>query len=575
MPFRNPEERIKKNYTNEALAYQEEKKNNLLMVTYPSAELDTSIYFAELFAEAMEQDLLMPDYEYHCRKCNGKMFIYSPKLSQKLHKKGQPFTKVMKKLTLTQDNIDTLEVNGFNGVLSSVNLHYGLNSKSLAYLCNIDIDFDGIYTEYDMQKLIELMEDGKILKPTLLVSTGTGVHLIYRLKMPVKVYKDNERQLAFKMLKSALCKKLEIAYGFNSKYKGFIKPLALDQKIRTVGSTTKIGETKSSLKEALKHTTRAWELTDSYTFEALTNYCQEYFAQAVWTQTPKKNRDDKFELKNSIKKSQEIIKGMIEIESNRNAKLNLPVSKYKTVITTRPDKAYTHVNRNLYDGYKKKAMTARVGSRYFAMLALASCAHKCNIDEEELRNDLEKLKNFYNGKYNEPITNDDINAVLNSYHNNTDLKYYKIEYFNNICGFLTKHSKRNGKTREAHLNKLRKLTGRKSKKSELFAFLSMELYNGKNVRNMSCREIASKSGISKSTVARFFKKIISKLTTKINNHVIKPFQPAKMDILLCSDAEKMAVLSCSNSNSIFLTSSVPKSLLLYGEPYEGSSVFSF
>ena len=575
MPFRNPEERIKKNYTNETLAYQEEKKNNLLMVTYPSTELDTTIYFAELFAEAIDQNLMMSDYEYHSGKANGKMFIYSPELSRKLHKKGQPFTKKMKKIPLTEDGINTLEVNGYNGVLSSVNLHYGLSSKSLAYLCNIDIDFDGIYTEYDMQKLIELMEDGKILKPTMLVSTGTGVHLIYRLKMPVKVYKNKERQLAFRMLKSALCKKLEIAYGFNSKYKGFIKPLALDQMIRTVGSTTKIGETKNSLKEALKHTTRVWELTGSYTFEVLANYCQEYFAQAVWAQTPKKNRDDKFELKKSIKKSQEIIKDMIEIEANKNVKLNLPVSKYKTVITTRPDKVYTHVNRNLYDGYKKKAMTAHVGSRYFAMLALASCAHKCNIDEEELKDDLEKLKNFYNRKYNEPITDDDINAVLSAYHNNADLKYYKIEYFNNTCGFLTKHSKRNGKTREAHLNKLRILSGRKSKKSELFAFLSMELYNGKNVRNMSCREIASKSGISKSTVARFFKKIISKLTTKINNHIIKPFQTAKMDILLCFNAEKMAILSCASSNSIFLTSSVPKSLLYYSAPYEESSVVSF
>lgn len=510
MPYRIIKSNIKKNFSNQELKETYNAKNNVLNGYYQHTELTPSQFFEEVFSEALDNDLMVGDNEYGTGKANGKIVMYSPSLSKKLHYKEKDLKYITKnkKLVLTKDNIYDLNIEGYNGVLASVNLHYGYTGqKGLAYYCNFDIDLDEIYTEQDLRKLIKCFENGKILSPTIITSSGTGMHLIYRLKTPIRVFKDTYSQLYLKAIKSALCKTIEIAYGFDSKYKGRIKPLALDQMTRCVGSTTKIGEGASNLEEAKNNACKAWLIGNSYSLEEIFNYVKDNIDAGFYVSVEKEFCVSGYY---NYVIAQDCKKDMInDIKNKKFDKVDEP---RKTVKGSK-DKKYYVVSENLYYSWLKRCKEeVKEGSRYFAMLGLASYGIKCNIPKIEVLEDLQKLQKHYNKISKEKITNEDVESALKGF--SLDGKYSKGETIARRCGLKVKHLKRNYKTQEEHLNNIRKNAGRKSKKAELSSFLSMQLKNGIDVSKMSVREIALKSNISKSTVAKYLKGLLFILVKK-------------------------------------------------------------
>ena len=525
MPYRIIDSNIKEKYTNEELMCFYNKKNNIMNSYFPHSELSTSQFVEEVFLEALNHNLLVSDYDYESHGANGKLYMYSPSLSRSiyLHSDKSKYIKANTKLMLTKDNIYDLNIEGYNGVLFSTNLYYGLGGKdNLAYLCNLDIDLDEIYTDSDLIKLISLIENKKILKPTIITSSGTGLHLIYRLSFPIDVYYKDELKDNLRKLKTALCKTIEINYKFDKVYKGRIKPLALDQMTRCVGSTTKIGEGSSCMTEALENTCKAWLVGKSYDFKEIFDYVQENLECNL--------EDFNTKCKSSFEKTPEIQKF------------------FKC-----GNKSYIFATKKLYYSWLKRAMQVKKGSRYYAMLGVASYGIKCNIKKSQIEKDLKMLQEHYNSLSTELITDDDVMSALKGY--SQEHKYSKGETIAKRCGLTVNHSKRNFKSRKEHLNSIKKLSGRKSKKEELSTFLTTLVSEGKDVSKMSVRKISSMSGISKTTVAKYFKTLLKKLLSKTQN-TINAYRTTVKRVLAYKKLSKTPV-------DFFFDESVRFSLLLY------------
>ena len=558
MTFRDPKTRIKKNFTNKELAESYIEKCNLFNVFYDGSEIDANQFLNELFFEAAEKNILMSDDEFGTFKGNAKMLVYSPSLSrQKYFKKGdKKVVHCHKNVMITENDMSRVNFEGYNEVYTSVNLHYGTKKNSLAYICAIDIDVDEIYTVSDAQRVIDAIEDGSILKPTFLVNTGTGLHFVYRLKNPVYVYSRPHRIPVFQALKSAICKKIEQVLFKGSPYKGKIKPLAFDQKMRFPSTATKVGETMG--RDAVKNgqIVRVWEIEDSYALGTLAEFGREFFYEGIWANTKKCSVLSNFQKREC---GDDILNSLNDLDKAQLEELKFDSKLVKKAIKTREGKTYRFVNRNLYNGWKKKCFNALVGTRYFAMLYLASCAIKSGVRKFELSEDLKEIQKYLNSVSDEPVTDKDVESVITAYLANPNLRYFKLTIANEICGFETHVSKRNGRTREEHLNRLRALTGRKTKRKELLHRLIELEAKGYKIDKMSYREIAALTGISKTTVATHLRFCIKKMTSKCK----EIFKKVSIEAVL--DCEKFV----ENTLNYFFGQGVRKSLLLYCLPWKG------
>ncbi len=472
MAYNTEKTQIKKEVSNEILKNEYNAKNDFLNAYYLHSELSTFQFLEEIFIEAINKDLMMLDNELNSNKANGQIFMYSPSKSRYKNKNGE-FATYREKLILTQDNIYDIDIEGYNDVLLSTNLHFGLGGKKgLTYFLNFDIDLDKVYTAKQLMKLNNMFEEEKILKPTILVNSGTGVHLIYRLKNPINVYKKASLQVFLASVKDAICSKInQLLFG-----KKVIDALALDQKIRCISSTTKLGEMANSLEEAKKDIVRAWKLNDSFDLNEIINDVKDYLDKETLDtfEKIKNNSYDTFEEK--------------------------PVKRYFKY----GDKIYSRMNKNLYNGWFKKCKMVEEGKRYYALLGLAACAVKCGVEEDELSKNLNELKDYYNNRDTSKIKNKDIASILTSFKNNkTELLNFKGTIMNKRCGLTAKPVKRNYKTRAEHLKSIKGLGGRKSKKDEVLAFLTMQKNKGVDIKKLSLREMEEMSGIAKSTIAKY------------------------------------------------------------------------
>lgn len=530
MPFKilKENEKLKKGISNEELAFQFHSKNEMINGVFPSTEFATlGDFLCSTFSEAMDKDLLCGDNDYHSGKCNGMMLMYSPKASKgvfyNVKSKTRQFKRCNKKLMLTADNIYNINTTGFNGVLLSTNLHYGLKKKqkpnntigqvrtetnsSLAYICNIDIDFDDVYYAKGLGKILDLIKKGQLLKPTILVNTGSGFHFIYRLKTPIRVYNNPQLMLAFRNLKQCICDKISKAY-FGKE--GLIDALSLDQNIRCPFSTTKYGETLSK-EESKDYLVTAFEIGDSYTVNELAIFSDiEYRQMLPYCTYINNSETDENHLcptqilkisKEETEKSFDFLKAVITKEQT---------NEYQTY------EKYWGVSKNVYNGWLKRCRNeVKVGHRYHSLCGAVVYAKKCGIAKAKLEENLMELATYWTERDGVAVTKADVDSALTLLSNPKIIKY-KGEYIANKAGLTIKKCKRNGKTRAEHLKSISDKTGRKSKKTELFAFLSMLVKKGKKIDEMSVRELEQETGISKSTVAKYLKNCIKLLRKKLS-----------------------------------------------------------
>lgn len=304
---------------------------------------------------------------------------------------------------------------------------YGQHKSKLMmhelYAIVIDIDYVG---KQQLKNLIKQFKNGShAIPPTYIVSSGRGVHLYYFLETPLPMYKYYEEQL------SALKKDL-IRWSWNETTS--IKPLEKDmagvsQAFRAVGSETKLG---------IDYLTRAYRVTGQrYTVEQIKDWIQSDVD--------------------------------VSMESQRTAyrKKHIPLEKAKKlypkwyqerIVEGKPknENAKWTCKRALYDWWLKKCRTeAKVGGRYYCIMALAAYGSKCDIPEKEIKADaislLEHMESITDDEKNH-FTKQDIEDALKAYKKKDVNLTFKLTrgHIEETTKIEIPKNKRNGRTRVKH-----------------------------------------------------------------------------------------------------------------------------
>ena len=214
----------------------------------------------------------------------------------------------------------------------------------------ITVDLDNIRTDGDKPIGLLNLWNGhitraeRIPKPTAIVSSGTGLHLYYILDRPIPLFKNIVEQLqAFKHKFTWLIWNESIV---DIKDDRDIQQEGIFQAFRMVGTITKNGDRA-----------RAFLTGDKVSMEYLNEFVDE------------KSRVTQFKYKSELTKAQ--------------AKEKYP-EWYERRIENGEPKGVWHVNRALYDWWKKKIFEgARVGHRYNCLMVLTTYAMKCSMYDEK------------------------------------------------------------------------------------------------------------------------------------------------------------------------------------------------
>ena len=139
-------------------------------------------------------------------------------------------------------------------------------------------------------------------------------------------------------------------------------------------------------------------------------------------------------------------KGLLPLEE---AKKKYPDWYERRIVRGEPKGRWV-VKRDLYDWWLRRIRTEiKVGHRFYAIMTLAIYAKKCNIDEDELREDAYSLLDLYEGKTDNAtnhFTEDDIVCALEMY--NEDYVTFPRHDIEKISGIPVQPNKRNYQKQE-------------------------------------------------------------------------------------------------------------------------------
>lgn len=273
----------------------------------------------------------------------------------------------------------------------------------------------------------------RIPKPTLIVSSGTGLHLYYVLTDPVAMFKDTARRL--QELKRDLTSLIwhdtivDIESVNDIQYEGIY------QGFRVPGTITKKGDRA-----------RAFLTGEKITIEELLKYTEGF-----------RTSRERLEGKQFVKKEGLTLEKAKELYPDW----------YERRIENKEEKGVWHVSRNVYDWWKREIEKgAVVGHRYYCLMMLAIYARKCSmydekhnpnpVTEDELRRDafglLDHMEELTNDDDNHFTTGDVLDA-LEAF--NEKWITYPRNSVEHRSGIRIKVNKRNGRKQEDHLKRAR------------------------------------------------------------------------------------------------------------------------
>ena len=296
------------------------------------------------------------------------------------------------------------------------------------YALTIDVDH---LKPHGTDALFNMVELDYLPSPTYTVWSGRGMHLYFVFDEPVKAYKGNIAEL--QKYKTALSKKLlnpHITERCEESGKNAREIESVLQAMRVVGSGTKDGT----------QTARAYLTGERVSIDYLNRFVPSGISG---------ERTDK----------------RIYLESDRVSKA---VSKYpkwymERVIEKR-DPKYWNTSKAVYEDWKKRIRNeGAFGHRYFAIMTLAIYAKKCGVSFGELERDAYDLLPVLdaltvNGEH---FTERDLKSALRAY----DKKYITFPnyWISKLSAIPITPNKRNGRTREDHLELARKAKEQKKR----------------------------------------------------------------------------------------------------------------
>ena len=322
-----------------------------------------------------------------------------------------------KRYTITDELSELSEVYDTDFTIMSPISYFGRQrrGKNARYLYALVFDLDGVEMP-QLRDTLHQMNKDILPQATFVVNSGTGLHLYYVLEEPIPMYPHNQKCL--KELKYALTRQIW------NRYTSTIKEPQMQgilQGFRVVGSGSKLGR---------EYPVTAYRLGGRVTLEKLLEFI------------PDSNGE------------QQYLVGLM-----RKGRLSLAEAKekypdwYERRIVKKERRGRWVVKRDLYDWWLHRIEDEiRVGHRFYGIMTLAIYAKKCDIDEDELREDAFSLLKPYDDMSIEDInrfTKDDVVCALEMF--NEDYVTFPRDDIARLSGLSMPVNKRNWRKRREHL----------------------------------------------------------------------------------------------------------------------------
>lgn len=300
------------------------------------------------------------------------------------------------------------------------------------------MDVDDVTAEI-LNYLLNLFENGKFPRPTVITNSGSGIHFFYILDESLQVgYREKYKQnlnLA-EQIYFMLHKKMA------EEYKG-VQKHHIGQDYRVVGSLTKYGDI-----------TAAYETGDFWSVEAL--------ATAVGVNLKEVYKP----LTAASPKMTAYARSIAQTLKLEMPDLSQPREVYD-FIAEHKDAAYAERQRRreqsgkkngkktvgwYQDTWRRVYTKTEAGNRFNAMRGLAIVAFKCGIDEERFERDLENLSMLWQSQSwagGDNFNPDNIEAIMRMFRNGKRYENTSRERLEELFGW-----KWNGKTNKKRKNPL-------------------------------------------------------------------------------------------------------------------------
>ncbi|MGL4875391.1 MAG: hypothetical protein ACRC30_12145 [Clostridium sp.] len=372
-------------------------------------ELEPINFYRMIFSSGELQE----KNKYEKRKYNG--IVVEILSDKKINENG----KVLRH-TITDDLEKIKEITERdNFCLMSPISYIGKARKSVNARClyALAIDLDGVIIKEDgdpagLKTLFHQIENLKrIPMPTVVVSSGTGLHLYYIFEEPIMLFRNVVKQL--QKYKKELTR--IVWQGYITNLEDNVQYESLFQGFRMVGTITKKGERA-----------RAFLTGDKVNMEYLNSFVRDEFKVIEFS----------YKSKLALAKAKE----------------KFPEWYEKRIVNKEPKGTWT-TNRAVYDWWKRRIIDeAKTGHRYYCLMMLAVYARKAGIEREELEKDSFRLMELFDmlpASIDNPFNEKDVLDALQAYED----RY--ITYPINSISYLTdihiEKNKRNYQNQSNHL----------------------------------------------------------------------------------------------------------------------------
>lgn len=317
-------------------------------------------------------------------------------------------------------------MSGLTYIGKSRDLHHAVSMHALIF----DIDF---ITEVELKRFFMVIQntDDIYPVPNYITITGNGVHLYYVFQDPIPLYHGaygRRIKAQLNKLKIELTKKLWNPYTVGEEHGRKPQFQGINQAFRMVGSYTKSLDLDHNRYKVI-----AYKFPQVKLYDGL-----KYFYNFV--DIP----EEEHYKENSI--------FGLDYWKNKNPEWyeRRIVQKDKTV-------KYWNMNRRLYDWWLRTVKDkVEYGHRYNCLFCTVVYGVKCNIDQEELENDLmELLPILTDRKPDDPITTNDVFEAMDAY--TEALNTYPVKSIEYLSGIDLPSPRRNGRNQLDHLKRARAL----------------------------------------------------------------------------------------------------------------------
>lgn len=386
-----------------------------------------------------------------------------------------------KRETVTDDLSALCEVTRENFTIVSPISYFGYqrNGVNARFIYALAFDLDGVQIK-NLRNVLHQMENEIIPKATYICNSGNGLHLYYVLNEPLPLYPQNQKYL--KAVKYALTKRLWNGYTSSIEEPQMQGVL---QGFRVVGSPTKFGK---------DYPVTAFRIGGKWDLQDLIDFIPDIYESGL------------ADIKALEKKSK------ISIEE---AKKKYP-EWYERRIVRGEGKKRWNVKRDLYDWWLDRIRKEiSVGHRYYAVMTLAIYAKKCNIAEQQLREDAFSLLDHYEGMTYEDNNHFEKQHIVDALELfNEDYVTFPRDDIAKLTGLTMTKNKRNGRKQNEHLRRARAVQcidypdgewrnkdGRPSAQQIVKDYL-------KDHPNATRTETKNATGLSYPTIRKYYKELV-------------------------------------------------------------------